>query len=566
MYPVTSMSSLQTVFAHLLLWTYVAHEVRGSDTAHCSSTFHVWQPGQDAQQMIRDVYHKVDNLTAMTKFEIAEMKMRLVEESNRISNWTYSVDKRVFQIQMNEMDDELQQMKYSETTAKLHLQLEQMDRRVNDLERWMYNVRNKLRSSRSSNVGSSSVSGEDSFMNLPQQQGISTDLGTMLKNSVGDLKAEWILLKRDVEAVKKESLLCAECHKGRSNDTSQLSLALNQTRNETREVENKLYDVIEKQVRLEQKLNKLVGDSEHMKFQLEQQKMDYRHQETSVTSLFITTTAIQKELKEVALKMATFPNGNLDLTRDTREELLLPKHDDVIPIDNSVNHVIDRARDCHDIYRSGYQVSALYEIWPEKSRYMIPVYCQMINNTGYTVIQRRIDGSVNFNRRWSEYKYGFGNSYGEFWAGNELIHLLTKQRSYTLRVDFWTWEGTKFYAEYQRFYVEGEKDNYKLLVGEYTGDAGDSLVYHDKMAFSTEDVDNDLHERHCAAENKGGWWYNSCFYSQLNGVYHTAWYSQGQSHYADGIVWYTLKDSEFYSLKKVEMKIKLNDRELNERI
>ncbi|KAI8789898.1 BgiBsFReDn11 [Biomphalaria glabrata] len=327
-----------------------------------------------------------------------------------------------------------------------------------------------------------------------------------------------------------------------------------------------MYDVIEKQVQLEQKLNKLVGDSEHMKFQLEQQKMDYRHQETSVTSLFITTTALQKELKEVALKMETFPNGNLDLTRDTREELLLPKHDDVIPIDNSVNDVIDRARDCHDIYRSGYRVSALYEIWPEKSRSMIPVYCQMINNTGYTVIQRRIDGSVNFNRRWSEYKYGFGNPYGEFWAGNELIHLLTKQRSYTLRVDFWTWEGTKFYAEYQRFYVEGEKDNYKLLVGEYTGDAGDSLVYHDKMAFSTEDVDNDLHERHCAAENKGGWWYNSCFYSQLNGVYHTAWYSQGQSHYADGIVWYTLKDSEFYSLKKVEMKLKLNDRELNERI
>uniref|UniRef100_A0A2C9L4A5 Uncharacterized protein n=1 Tax=Biomphalaria glabrata TaxID=6526 RepID=A0A2C9L4A5_BIOGL len=128
MYPVTSMSSLKTVFTHLLLWTYLAHEARGSDTAHCSSIFHVWQPGQDAQQMIRDVYHKVDNWTAMTKFEIAEMKMRLVEESNRISNWTYSVDKRVLQIQMNEMDDELQQMKYSETTAKLHLQLEQMDR------------------------------------------------------------------------------------------------------------------------------------------------------------------------------------------------------------------------------------------------------------------------------------------------------------------------------------------------------------------------------------------------------------------------------------------------------
>ena len=39
-------------------------------------------------------------------------------------------------------------------------------------------------------------------------------------------------------------------------------------------------------------------------------------------------------------------------------------------------------------------------------------------------------------------------------------------------------------------------------MGGFTGSAGDSLSYHNMMAFSTEDVDNDLHERHCAAENK----------------------------------------------------------------
>ena len=55
---------------------------------------------------------------------------------------------------------------------------------------------------------------------------------------------------------------------------------------------------------------------------------------------------------------------------------------------------------------------------------------------------------------------------------------------------------------------------------------GDSLSYHDEMAFSTEDNDNDLHRRNCAVENKGGWWFNSCYSSNLNGVYHTGWYSQ----------------------------------------
>lgn len=85
---------------------------------------------------------------------------------------------------------------------------------------------------------------------------------------------------------------------------------------------------------------------------------------------------------------------------------------------------------------------------------------------------------------------------------------------------------------------------------------GDSLSYHDGVAFSTEDNDNDHHMRNCAQDNKGGWWFHSCYSSHLNGVYHTGWYTQAtHSPYADGIVWYTLQESEFYSLRKVEMKV-----------
>ena len=35
----------------------------------------------------------------------------------------------------------------------------------------------------------------------------------------------------------------------------------------------------------------------------------------------------------------------------------------------------------------------------------------------YQVIQRRIDGSVDFDRDWSDYLEGFGDKNGEYWLG-----------------------------------------------------------------------------------------------------------------------------------------------------
>jgi hypothetical protein len=37
------------------------------------------------------------------------------------------------------------------------------------------------------------------------------------------------------------------------------------------------------------------------------------------------------------------------------------------------------------------------------------------------VIQRRVNGSVDFYRTWKDYKMGFGSPYGEYWLGNTVI-------------------------------------------------------------------------------------------------------------------------------------------------
>ena len=84
------------------------------------------------------------------------------------------------------------------------------------------------------------------------------------------------------------------------------------------------------------------------------------------------------------------------------------------------------------------------------------------------MVQRRLDGSLDFNRNWSDYRNGFGTLDGEFWIGMEEIHRLTKSQS-KLRVDLEDINGITTYAEYDIFVVATESKKYQLSFGKYSG-------------------------------------------------------------------------------------------------
>ena len=178
------------------------------------------------------------------------------------------------------------------------------------------------------------------------------------------------------------------------------------------------------------------------------------------------------------------------------------------------------------------------------------VYCDMETDAGgWTVFQRRQDGSQDFYRGWDDYVRGFGNLTGEFWLGLEKIHRLTNRKVTKLRVDLGDFDGNTRFAKYDTFRVLSSSTNYTLNVSGYSGTAGDSLDFHNGHQFTTKDRDNDLrHTANCAVQFSGAWWYNDCHASNLNGLYH--------NHLNDcrGLRWYTWQDCS--SLKFTEMKLK----------
>ncbi|XP_016114109.1 fibrinogen gamma chain-like [Sinocyclocheilus grahami] len=236
-------------------------------------------------------------------------------------------------------------------------------------------------------------------------------------------------------------------------------------------------------------------------------------------------------------------------------------------------------KDCQDIANKGGKVSGLYYVKPARAPEAFLVYCEIDSfGRGWTVLQRRRDGSVDFNKKWIPYKEGFGylspDDRTEFWLGNEKIHLLSVQSSvpYVLRIEMVDWDGNKKYADYANFKLGPEVDAYRLTYSYYFGgDAGDAFDGHDfggdpsdkfytshnGMQFSTPDKDNDKFHENCALQEGTGWWMNRCHAAHLNGKYYQGGkYTEKdtQGGYDNGIIWATWH-SRWYSLKETTMKI-----------
>ena len=126
-------------------------------------------------------------------------------------------------------------------------------------------------------------------------------------------------------------------------------------------------------------------------------------------------------------------------------------------------------KNCAEVYRSGDKISGVYKIDPDGLG-EFEVYCdQKTAGGGWTVFQKRQDGSVDFFRVWNDYKRGFGNLNGEFWLGLDKINRLTVSSSNKLRVDLEDLEGKTAFAEYSSFAVTSEKAKYQLSLGSYSG-------------------------------------------------------------------------------------------------
>ncbi|KAM4675629.1 angiopoietin-related protein 5-like isoform 1-T2 [Discoglossus pictus] len=240
-----------------------------------------------------------------------------------------------------------------------------------------------------------------------------------------------------------------------------------------------------------------------------------------------------------------------------------------------------KGTDCsHILAQDDKATSGTYTIKPEGCKYAFEVYCYMDNGDGWTVIQRHNGQDLlSFDETWEVYKRLFGKINGEHWLGLDNINALTNQpgKVAKLFVKLEDYKDNKATAQYDEFSIEDEKNNYKLKLGKYSGNAGDGFRGQDKDTnqdgsyFSTKDKDNDgcpgcdtcppclvggdIAFLKCTGDflTQSGWWFNRCGLADLNGQWH-----ENGDHIAwsSGIYWRTWNSME--SLKSSEMMVNLS--------
>ncbi|XP_009947616.1 PREDICTED: fibrinogen-like protein A, partial [Leptosomus discolor] len=134
-------------------------------------------------------------------------------------------------------------------------------------------------------------------------------------------------------------------------------------------------------------------------------------------------------------------------------------------------------RDCFEIFQSskGSSRDGLYIIQPKEDP--IVVSCNM-QDGGWTVIQHiTVNSTVDFDRTWQDYKYGFGSVDDNHWLGNKYMHRLTSSSvQYILGVKLVNLNTEIKWGQYEPLLIEDEESQYRIRVGLYKGNATDALT------------------------------------------------------------------------------------------
>nr|XP_057924620.1 angiopoietin-related protein 4 isoform X2 [Doryrhamphus excisus] len=369
------------------------------------------------------------------------------------------------------------------------------------------------------------------------------DIYTKLKvynRTISELGKESQRLQADGEALKARAGGVEDREGQLLNVTAELQEKMEEMQQERRAVSERVS-------RLEEKADNMIpGDAAKNSSDAHNIQMMLEAQNRRIDDLMGRIRLQQEKLDKQNVRIRTLQSQ----IQQTRQRSF-PQNTPSSGVSEQRDSPVEMPSDCHELFLRGDITSGVYTIQPHNSE-PFNVFCEMTADGGWTVIQKRQDGSVDFDQLWDAYKQGFGTLNGEFWLGLEKIHSITKDGGYILKIKLSDW-GNDLASIRLPFRLGGEETKYSLHIQETdTFSPLESSLGSDAtsgLPFSTQDQDNDRKkDTNCAKHLSGGWWFSNCGQSNLNGKFFQSPPPKQRHQRKQGIFWKTWR-GRYYPLK-----------------
>uniref|UniRef100_S4RMJ3 Angiopoietin 2a n=1 Tax=Petromyzon marinus TaxID=7757 RepID=S4RMJ3_PETMA len=297
-------------------------------------------------------------------------------------------------------------------------------------------------------------------------------------------------------------------------------------------------------------------DSHEMKLQMIVQEK--RQLQKVVEDQAVVVSQVERHLEEAERNSSLLQQQQQEMMHTLQSVLNMLTHA-AVNQQSANDEVKTEFQDCADLHHLGKTNSGIYSVSVRNmSEPFVKVYCDMeTDGGGWTVFQRRKDGSLDFHRTWKEYKLGFGDPVGEHWLGNEVVHQLTSHKSYVLRVGLRDWEGHEAFSLYNSFAVESEAHNFRDIHSHALPATAAKCFANKKPGYCINMYEGDIPRCCCriAACTNGSWWFDACGPSNLNGAYYGGGQYRGR---INGVKWHYWRGVN-YSLRETVMMIRPKD-------
>lgn len=160
----------------------------------CAYTFHIWHPETDVLQKMNDLSLKWTNISTYIDKEFLHLKNDALVELKQCQNWTSRLERDISSLKLQEVKGKIKQRDLNSGISHFQHQLEEMNKRITHIQRKFSKI------SRRHNNQKQRVDErvQKAMPLIDKSDKNDASVAEILQDSVGDMKAEWLLMKRDL--------------------------------------------------------------------------------------------------------------------------------------------------------------------------------------------------------------------------------------------------------------------------------------------------------------------------------------------------------------------------------